>query len=161
VAGILGAAAAGIFGGGRLRFAALAALAAAPAAFGAILLPRGNVAGALCLSMLSYGLLQTYYGLVYSTLHDIVGPELRGTAMSAYLMVSYLGGASFGPLLTGKLSDHFARQSGAVMEAAKAIGLRQAMYVIPILCLVLAGVLWGGARSLTGRRAVQGGALGL
>ncbi len=162
VAGILGAVAAGVFGAGRLRVAAVAALAAAPAAFAAILLPAGNVAGALCLAMLSYGLLQTYYGLVYSTLHDIVRPELRGTAMSAYLMVSYLGGASFGPLLTGRLSDHFARQSGAALEAAKAIGLHQAMYVIPVLCLALAAVLWGGARSVKAQSGpVQTPAIGL
>jgi predicted MFS family arabinose efflux permease len=162
IAGILGAVAAGIFGAGRLRLAALAALAAAPAAFGAILLPPGNLASALCLAMLAYGLLQTYYGLVYSSLHDIVGPELRGSAMSAYLMVTYLGGASFGPLLTGRLSDYFARQSGAGAEAAKAIGLHQAMYVIPALCLLLAGVLWGGARSVAGRNgAVQGPEVGV
>ena len=148
IAGILGAVIAGIFGEGRLRLAALASLIASPAAFAAIMLPPGNVAGAITLAMLAYGLLQTYYGLVYATMHDIVGPELRGTAMSAYLLVSYLGGASFGPLLTGRLSDHFARQSRAAAEAAKAIGLRQAMCVIPVLCLLLALVLWAGAWSL-------------
>ena len=152
VAGILGAVVAGIFGAGRLRLAALAALAAAPPALLAILLPPGNVASTLVLAMVCYGLLQTYYGLVYSTIHDIVGPELRGTAMSAYLLVSYLGGASFGPLLTGRLSDHFARQSGAASEAAKAIGLHDAMYVIPVLCVILSAVLWGGAQSVARQR---------
>ena len=147
VAGILGAVAAGVFGAGRLRLAAQASLLAAPFAAAAILLPPGSAAGALCLGMLAYGLLQTYYGLVYSAMHDIVAPELRGTAMSAYLMVSYLGGASFGPLLTGGLSDRFARMSGASAEAAKAIGLHQAMYVIPVLCVALAAVLWGAAKA--------------
>jgi len=147
VAGILGAVGAGVFGAGRLRLAALASLVAAPFAAAAILLPAGRAAAALCLAMLAYGLLQTYYGLVYSAMHDIVAPELRGTAMSAYLMASYLGGASFGPLLTGRLSDHFARQAGPMTEAARAIGLHQAMYVIPVLCVVLAAVLWGGAKS--------------
>ncbi|HEV2447519.1 MAG TPA: hypothetical protein VGS58_16425, partial [Candidatus Sulfopaludibacter sp.] len=147
VAGIAGAVAAGIFGAGRLRLASAAALAAAPFSLAAIALPAGNVAGAVCLAMLAYGLLQTYYGLVYAALHDIVPPELRGTAMSAYLMVSYLGGASFGPLLTGRLSDYFARQSGAGIEAAKAIGLREAMYVIPVLCGALGVVLWAAGRS--------------
>lgn len=161
-AGILGAVAAGVFGAGRMRLAAMASLAAAPAAFAAILLPAGNVAAALCLAMVAYGLLQTYYGLVYATLHDVVGPELRGTAMSAYLMVTYLGGAGFGPLLTGRLSDTFAKRSGAAAEAAKAIGLREAMYVIPALCLVLAAVLWGGARSVARRNgAVQTGRVAL
>jgi len=148
IAGVLGAAAAGVFGAGRMRLASLAALAAAPAAFGAIALRPGSVAGALVLAMLCYGLLQTYYGLVYATLHDIVGPELRGTAMSVYLMATYLAGVFLGPLLTGGLSDHFARQAGGPVEAAKAIGLHQAMYAIPVLCLALAGVLWGGARAV-------------
>ena len=146
-AGILGAVAAGMFGAGRLRLAALASLLAAPLACTAILLPPGSALGVLCLAMLAYGLLQMYYGLVYSAMHDIVGPELRGTAMSAYLMVSYLGGASFGPLLTGRLSDHFARRSGMAAEAARAFGLHQAMYVIPVLCVALAAVLWAAARA--------------
>jgi predicted MFS family arabinose efflux permease len=147
IAGVLGAVAAGIFGAGRLRLAAATALLSAPFSFAAIVLPPGSVAGALCLAMLAYGLLQTYYGLVYAALHDIVAPDLRGTAMSAYLMVSYLGGASFGPLLTGGLSDHFARHTGVPAEAAKAIGLHQAMYAIPVLSVALAVVLWAGARS--------------
>lgn len=146
-AGILGALAAGRFGAGRMRLAALASLLASPLAWAAILLPAGNAAGVLCLAMLAYGLLQMYYGLVYAAMHDIVGPELRGTAMSAYLMVSYLGGASFGPLLTGRLSDFFARQSGMAAEASKAFGLHQAMYVIPVLCVALAAVLWTAARA--------------
>lgn len=153
IAGILGAVAAGIFGAGRLRLAALTSLLAAPFAAGAILLPAGSAPGALCLGMMAYGLLQTYYGLVYSAMHDIVAPELRGIAMSAYLMASYLGGASFGPLLTGRLSDYFAHKAGSMTEAAKAIGLHQAMYVVPVLCVALAAVLWGGAKAVESMRA--------
>lgn len=146
VAGILGGLAAGIYGDrarSRLGLAAWAALLAAPAAFAGILLPKGNVAAALAFSMAAYGLLQMYYGLVYAALHGAVPAELRATAMAAYLLVSYLCGASFGPLLTGKLSDLFAHGGG---EAAKAAGLHQAMFAIPVLCLALAGVLWRGSR---------------
>lgn len=146
IAGILGAVLAAVFGAGRLRLAAVASLCAAPFAAAAILLPPGSAVAVLCLGMIAYGLLQTYYGLVYSAMHDIVAPELRGTAMSAYLTISYLGGASFGPLLTGRLSDYFARHAGGVPEAAKAIGLHHAMYIIPVLCVALAAVLWGGAK---------------
>ena len=70
----------------------------------------------------------------------------RGTAMAIYFMAMYLCGASFGPLLTGKLSDLMARRAadaaGAlrVTEAFKAIGLQQAMFIIPILSLLLAVV---------------------
>jgi MFS family permease len=159
VAGVAGAVLAGLWGdrimncwsNGRLLLAAGAALVAAPLAYIAIALPAGNSAGALALIMPAYGLLQMYYGLVYAAINDIVAPGLRGTAMAGYLLVTYLGGAAFGPLLTGMLSDHFARQAAgtpAITEAAKAIGLHQAMYVIPAMALVLAGVLWAGARAV-------------
>jgi MFS family permease len=159
VAGVAGAVLAGLWGdriiarwvNGRLLLAAGAALVAAPLAYIAIALPAGNSAGALTLIMPAYGLLQMYYGLVYAAINDIVDPGLRGTAMAGYLMVTYLGGAAFGPLLTGMLSDHFARQAAgraAITEAAKAIGLHQAMYVVPVMALVLAGVLWAGASAV-------------
>ena len=158
VAGVLGAAMAGFWGdrilarwsNGRLLLAAGAALLAAPLALAAIALPAGQSAAALSLIMPAYGLLQMYYGLVYAAINDIVAPGLRGTAMAGYLMVTYLGGAAFGPLLTGILSDRLARRAAgarAVSEAARAIGLHQAMYLIPAMALVLAAVLWAGARS--------------
>jgi predicted MFS family arabinose efflux permease len=148
VAGLAGAAAVWIAGdrseGSRLGLAAGAAFLAAPLMFASLRLPAG---GAIAFAMLAYGLLQTYYGLVYAALHDVVAAPVRGTAISAYLMVSYLCGASFGPLLTGRLSDYFARASGLPAEAAKAVGLHQAMYVIPVMCLMLGVVLWMGQRS--------------
>jgi MFS family permease len=157
VAGILGAAGVALYGdrvsrhrpGGRMWLAACAAaLATVPAAL-AIGVPAGHALAAVSLAMIAYALLQTYYGLVYAALHDAIGPALRGTAMSVYLLVTYLCGASFGPLLTGRLSDHFARGAGTFppTEAAKAAGLHQAMYAIPVLSAVLAVVLWAGAAS--------------
>jgi MFS family permease len=158
-AGILGCVAAGVYGdriirvrhNGRLLLAAAAALGAAPLAFAAIRLPAGSAAGAIAFIMAAYGLLQMYYGLVYAAIQDIVPPSLRGTAMAIYFMAMYLCGASFGPLATGALSDHFARQAaggGAITEAARAIGLHQAMYAIPALSVALAGLLWAGARAM-------------
>jgi MFS family permease len=158
-AGILGCIAAGVYGdriirtrhNGRLLLAACASLGAAPAAWAAIRLPAGSAAAAIPLAMLAYGLLQMYYGLTYAAIQDIVPPSLRGTAMAVYFMAMYLCGASFGPLVTGGLSDHFAREaagSGAVTEAARAIGLHQAMYVIPALSVALAATLWAGARAM-------------
>jgi MFS family permease len=159
VAGILGAVAAGVFGDRgagnrgqrRLRLAAGAALMAAPLAFAAIRQPAGRAALAIPLIMAAYGLLQTYYGLVYAALQDVVAPGLRGAAMGAYFMAMYLCGASFGPVATGRLSDVLAKAaagSGAVTEAARAIGLREAMYLIPALSVALAGVLWAGGRAM-------------
>jgi len=162
-AGVLGAALAGVCGdrivarwsNGRLLLAAGAALLAAPLAWVAIALPPGESAAALALIMPAYGLLQMYYGLVYAALNDVVEPGLRGTAMAGYLLVTYLGGAAFGPLATGMLSDRFARRASggaAITEAARAIGLHQAMYLIPAMALVLAAVLWAGARAGRGER---------
>jgi len=157
-AGVLGALAAGYLGDrvtrnlGRRRLmlaAAAAALAAAPA-FAAISLPAGSVLAAVLLLMLAYGLWQTYYGLVYAAIQDIVPAQLRGTAMATYYLAMYLCGASFGPLVTGRLSDHFARaaaNSGIATDAARAIGLHDAMYLIPACSVVLAAVLWAAGRS--------------
>jgi MFS family permease len=157
-AGVAGAVIAGIWGdriiarwsNGRLLLAAGAALFAAPLAVAGIALPAGESTAALALIMPAYGLLQTYYGLVYAAINDIVAPGLRGTAMAGYLLVTYLGGAAFGPLATGMLSDRLARRAAggwAVTEGARAAGLHQAMYLIPAMALVLAVVLWAGARA--------------
>ncbi len=129
--------------GGRMQLAGLtAALAVGPMA-AAIYVPAGHALRALLPAMAAYALLQTYYGLVYAALHDVVGPEVRGAAMSVYLLVTSLGGALCGPLLTGGLSDYFAG-TGAT-EAAKAAGLRSAMYAIPALAALLAATLFLGS----------------
>jgi MFS family permease len=149
VAGVLGALAAGWLGDrltrnlacGRLRRAAVAAFIAAPIAFTAL---RVSAMLAVPLLMIAYGLWQTYYGLVYAAIQDIVPEALRGSAMAAYYLAMYLCGAAFGPLVTGRLSDHFAHQamaSGMAAEAARAVGLHHAMYGIPVLSVALAAVL--------------------
>ncbi len=96
-----------------------------------------------------------YYSCVYATIPDIVPPSLRGTAMALYFFAMYLLGGSFGPVLTGKLSDFFARlamaQAGATAmnEHFRALGLHSAMYVIPLCSLLLAAVLLGAARTVS------------
>jgi hypothetical protein len=70
-----------------------------------------------------------------------------------YFMAMYLCGASFGPLLTGGLSDYLARRAmhaaGAVSLAGfRALGLQKAMVIMPILSLALAIVLYLGSRSM-------------
>jgi len=147
--GIMGAAAAGLVGDrvkNRLWLAAGASLVAAGPVYGAIRMPAGRGAAAVWLAMTGYGLLQMYYGLVYAAIQDAVAPGMRGRAMGAYFVVTYLGGASWGPLVTGRLSDFLARRSGLGMEAARAVGLHDAMYVVPALAVVLAGVLWVAGR---------------
>jgi MFS family permease len=109
---------------------------------------------AVILLSLAYGSCNTYYGLVYSSIHDIVAPSLRATTMSIYFMFMYMCGASMGPLLTGAISDWRAKVAAqaagsAVISAAnKAVGLQEAMLIIPVLGFLLAVVLWAGSRTL-------------
>jgi len=139
---------------GRMLAASIMALAAAPLALWSVLQPAGSWETTIVLMCAAYGLLNTYYGTVYSALQDIVAPALRGTAMSIYFMAMYLCGASFGPLLTGRLSDLMARRAAAlagssvITEAARATGLQQAMVAIPALSVGLALVLYAGSRTV-------------
>jgi MFS family permease len=134
--------------------AAVTSFLAAPLAFLGILQPAGAWWPSLILISLSYGLLNMYYGLVYASIQDIVAPALRGTSMAIYFMAMYLCGASFGPLITGRLSDTMARRaaelagSAVMTDAFKAIGLREAMYIVPLLSVALALVLYAGSRTI-------------
>jgi MFS family permease len=159
LAGIFAAIAGGVIGdwairrrkNGRMLAASASALAAVPLAFWSVMQPAGSWIATTVFMCAAYGLLNMYYGMVYSSLHDIVAPALRGTAMSVYFMAMYLCGASFGPVLTGRLSDIMARRAagaGAITEAARAAGLQQAMLVIPALSLGLALVLYAGSRTV-------------
>lgn len=150
VAGLLGGLAVVAFGGG-LRLAGWASVAAAPLAWVAIGLPRGSGVGAVVLLMIAYGLWQMYYGPVYAAIQDAVPADLRATAMSFYFMGMYLLGGAFGPLLVGALSDHFA----AAAHGDRALGLRDAMYAMPLLSLALAAVLWIASASASARAPVS------
>jgi MFS family permease len=120
VAGIAGGAIAGAWGDrvihkrkdGRMLSAAVAALVAAPLALIGIRQPAGGAAASIALIMIAYGFLNMYYGLGVlgdSRHRGARGP--RATAMSIYFLAMYLCGASFGPLITGRLSDYLARSA--------------------------------------------------
>jgi MFS family permease len=138
---------------GRLLIAAAIAGIGAPAALLGI--GAGRAPLAITLITFAYGTLNAYYGLVYSAIQDIVSPGMRGSAMAIYFLAMYLCGASFGPLLTGRLSDWMAHRAAAaagaarITEAFKAIGLQQAMFIIPALSVLLAVVLYCGSRTIT------------
>jgi MFS family permease len=148
-AGVLGALAAGTLGDRvrrKLRLAVWMLLLAALPLFAGLLAPAGEGGASVTLAMTGYGLMQMYYGLVYASIHDLVPAEARGRAMSLYLLATYLGGASWGPVATGRLSDWLARGSGLTGEAARAAGLHGAMFVVPVLALVVAWILWMAER---------------
>jgi MFS family permease len=162
IGGVLGGIIAGVAGdyiirrraSGRMQIAALAALAAVPLSYFGIRQSYGSFAVALPLLTLAFGLLNMYYGLVYSSIQDIVAPALRGISMAIYFLVMYLGGASWGTVIIGKMSDTFARRAAAlagslkITETFRAIGLQQAMLAIPVLSIALALVLWAGSRTI-------------
>jgi predicted MFS family arabinose efflux permease len=140
---------------GRMLCAAIAALVAVPLSSFGILQPAGSLFGTIAFLVLTYAALTSYYGLVYSAIQDIVAPNQRGITMAIYFMAMYLCGASFGPLLTGHLSDRMAHRAAAlagspvVTESFRAVGLQQAMLIIPILSTALAGVLYMGSRTIS------------
>ncbi|HEY2914758.1 MAG TPA: MFS transporter [Candidatus Angelobacter sp.] len=172
VGGILGGSCAGIWGdriahrnrSGRMKIAAVAALLAVPLSYFGIRQGAGSIALALPLLTIAYGLLNMYYGLVYAAIQDIVAPALRGTSMSIYFLVMYLGGASWGTLIIGRMSDRFALHAAhlagmdKVTEQFKAIGLQQALLLIPVLAVLLALVLWLGSRTIEKDMEKQQGA---
>ncbi len=160
--GVIGGMLAGVLGDsivrrrrdGRLLIASVASLVAAPLACLAILQPVGSLFATVIFFALMYAALTSYYGLVYSAIQDLVAPNQRGTTMAVYFLAMYLCGASFGPLLTGRLSDFLAHRaatlagSASVTEAFRAVGLQQAMLEIPVLSAVLALILYLGSRSM-------------
>jgi len=87
-------------------------------------------------------------------LQDVVEPRLRATAMAVYFFFQYVLGAGFGTVVTGALSDMYARQAmtaaGAnqMTDAFRAIGLQSAMTLVVPLAIALTCVsLFFAARS--------------
>jgi predicted alpha/beta hydrolase len=99
-------------------------------------------------------LIYVYYATVYAAIQDVVEPGLRATAMALYFFAMYVLGGSFGTSILGMLSDHYARQAmaaagaNAMSEAFKAEGLHNAFYVVPLVSLILAIVLYAGSRTI-------------
>jgi MFS family permease len=102
-----------------------------------------------------------YYATVYAAIQDVVEPRLRGSAVAIYFFAMYVMGASMGTYLTGKLSVFLAKramaESGApaMTEAFRAVGLHDAMYVIPALAFVCALVLFAASRTVAADMVVK------
>ncbi len=82
-----------------------------------LLRPVGDVVGFALLMGAGCGVMYAYYSTVYSTIHDVVEPSLRGTAMALYFCAMYLLGASLGPVGTGLVSDYFTFQGASAAGA--------------------------------------------
>ncbi|MGE8499120.1 MAG: spinster family MFS transporter [Pseudomonas sp.] len=123
---------------GRLLFAAFSMLVATLCT--AYALFSGRIEIAVFVAVFSIGWLFSYnfYTCVYTAIQDVIEPRLRATAMALFFAGLYLLGGGLGPIGVGLLSDHFAQSamlaSGAteMTEAFKAVGLHDAMYLIPV-----------------------------
>jgi MFS family permease len=139
---------------GRLTVAWVGIAASIPCLLLALAAPRGEVA--LCILGLLPGclLMYSYYGTVYATIQDVIDPSMRGTAMAVYFCAMYCLGAVLGPVATGWTSDYLAHRAAAAdgtstaTELHKAIGLHDAMYLIPALSTVLVVVLFAASRTV-------------
>lgn len=156
--GFIGDAAKKLRANGSLLVAAAACLLAAPFYYLSLDIRASDVYPFVALMGTAIALVYFYYPTVYSTLQDITPPRLRGTAMSVYFLAMYLLGGALGPYVVGAISDYFTRSHAAVagvidtssvaLEPFRASGLHSAMYVIPVLSILLALVLFAASRSL-------------
>src|SRR5262245_51970060 len=103
---------------GRLLVGAGSIVIAFPLMYLALRRPSGDIVTFSLLMGTGCGVMYAYYSTVYSTIHDVVEPSLRGTAMALYFFAMYVLGASLGPIGTGLASDYFQFQAESAAGAA-------------------------------------------
>jgi MFS family permease len=144
---------------GRLLVGTVASLLSLPPLLMALRRPAADTLTFALLMAAGCAALYVYYSTVYAALQDVIEPSLRGTAMALYFLAMYVLGASLGPLGTGLISDHFTREAAAAagvveataraLEPYRAEGLRQALYVVPVVGLLVSAVLFAASRTVT------------
>ncbi len=134
---------------GRLLASFTALLCASPIVWVALAQPRGSHWAFGACMFVAVAMMYVYYSTVYATIHDIVEPQMRGTAMSVYFFVFYmftaLGLVGFGAMSDARSAVALA--AGASATDARALGLHDAFATVPVLCVLTALVLWMGSRS--------------
>jgi MFS family permease len=144
---------------GRMLVAAISLLLSVPFIYFALGMPVGATTGFAVMMFMGCATMYVYYSTVYSTIQDVIEPSLRGTAMALYFFAMYVMGASLGPVGMGFLSSYFTKSAAAAagvtdmsFEALRPFapqGLHSALYIIPVLSLLLAIVLFAGSRTVT------------
>ncbi len=139
---------------GRLLGGALALLLATPLLWLGLTQPAGAVPALTALLCGGWLLYFLYYVTAYPALQDVIEPRLRATAMAVYFFFQYVLGGAVGSLVTGALSDHFAKTAMAAARATemtavfKATGLQQSLALaVPLGILIAAVALLFAARS--------------
>jgi MFS family permease len=145
---------------GRMLVAAAAIACSVPLLYFALEQPAGEWILFSVLFGLGCMMMYVYYATVYSTIQDVIEPSLRATAMALYFCAMYAFGGALGPTVIGTTSDYFANQAAAVdavnlesLDSAgrlpyRALGLHGAMYLLPLVNVLLAGTLFAGARTV-------------
>jgi len=138
---------------GRLLLGAVCILISVPLMVLALMQPPRAIAAFVVLATLGCMVMYVYYSTVYAAIQDVVEPRLRGTAMALYFLAMYVLGASLGPLGTGMASDFFTKRAAAAagvtaLESFKGAGLHNAMYLIPLLSIILTVVLFAASKTI-------------
>jgi MFS family permease len=138
---------------GRLVFGAGSLVVAAIATFAALGSERQSVTLFAALFGLGWLAQYSYYTTVYPAIQDVVEPRLRATAVALYFAGMYLLGGAFGPVVVGGLSDALAKAAmttaGAteMTDAFRAVGLHDAMYLIPVALILTAVFVFFASRT--------------
>lgn len=112
---------------GRLIVGTASIVICTPFMFLALRQTAGSIWPFAILMGIGCGVMYAYYSTVYATIHDVVEPSLRGTAMALYFCAMYLLGASLGPVGTGLASDYFTFQAATAAGAVQPLSFSALM----------------------------------
>lgn len=94
-----------------------------------------------------------YMGIVNATIHNVVHPELRATAIAIFVLLIHLGGDAFSPAIVGLISDRRSLQGAMLL-------LPVLVFFAGVTALAASGVVAADAkrleRDLVRRPAVSG-----
>lgn len=140
---------------GRLVFGAGSLVLAAIATAAGLATGDGSVGWFALLFGLGWLAQYSYYTSVYPAIQDVVEPRLRATAVALYFAGMYILGGAFGPVVVGGLSDALAQRAmtaeGAteLTDGFRAVGLHDAMYLIPVALALTAVFVFLASRSFS------------
>jgi MFS family permease len=138
---------------GRLAMGAVSLALAAAATWYALVLPPDQATLFVAVFAIGWLLQYSFYVSVLPAIQDVVEPQLRATAMAMYFAVITLLGGAFGPLVVGYLSDRSAAAAmaasggSAMTEEFKAIGLHDAMLLVPVTLFATAVAVFLATRT--------------
>ncbi|MGE3364457.1 MAG: spinster family MFS transporter [Rhizobiaceae bacterium] len=129
---------------GRLMLGAGSLAGAALATWYALSFSAEQVGAFIALFSIGWLLQYMFYVCLYPAIQDVVEPRLRATAVAIFFAALYLLGGAFGPMVVGYFSDRYAEAAmaaagaTAMTEQFKAIGLHDALGLVPISLLITA-----------------------